>query len=106
MGIGADYYIFTNGKWTHESYLDVSAVEQYRNNIERDTGERFKDGKWKVAYSAAIEPEGKNSLRYPGNVSTSENSDFVLFDFFDYQPPFKDNQQFSSKLPNDLKQAR
>ena len=106
MGIGADYYIFTNGKWTHESYLDVSAVEQYRNNIERDTGERFKDGKWKVAYTAAVEPEGQNSLRYPGNVSTSENSDFVLFDFFDYQPPFKDNQQFSSKLPNDLKQAR
>jgi len=106
LGFGADYYIFTNGQWVHESYLDVNAVEQYRNNIERDTGERFKDGKWKVAYKAAIEPVGQNSLRYPGNVSTSKNSDFVLFDFFDYVPPFKDNQQFSSKLPNDLKQAR
>ena len=99
LGFGADYYIFTNGQWVHESYLDVSAVEQFRKNVESKTGSKYADGKWKVAYNTAIEPIGKNSLRYPGNVSTSENSDFVLFDFFDYQPPFKDNQQFSSTLP-------
>ena len=106
LGFGADYYIFTNGQWVHESYLDVSAVEQFRKNVESKTGSKYADGKWKVAYNTAIEPIGKNSLRYPNNVSTSENSDFVLFDFFDYQPPFKDNQQFSSTLPDDLKAAR
>ena len=106
FGVGADFFIFKDGQWVHESYLDISAVDQFRKNVERDTGERFKDGRWKFAYNTAIEPIGQNSLRYPGNVSTSENSDFVLFDFFDYVPPFKDNQQFSSKLPDDLKSAR
>ena len=106
FGITPEFFIFKDGQWVNEMYLDVSAVEQFRRNVERDTGERFKNGKWKFAYNTAIEPIGQNSLRYPNNVSTSENSDFVLFDFFDYQPPFKDNQQFSSTLPDELKAAR
>ena len=55
------------------------------------------------AYKTAINPVGFTSLRYPDNIATSDNSDFVLFDFFDYQPPFKDNQIFGSELPDSLK---
>ena len=40
-----------------------------------------------------VEPIGKTSVRYPKNVSTGDKSDFVIFDFFDYQPPFQEITQ-------------
>ena len=33
-------------------------------------------------------------------LATGEHSDFVLFDFFDYQPPFKDNTNLETKVDN------
>ena len=104
-GVRGDFFIWSeqNQNWVKSRYDNKDAIEQFRKNKELHS--KNKEG-WNVKYKTAVAEVGQNSLRYPGNVSTSENSDFVLFDFFDYQPPFKDNQQFSSKLPNDLKQAR
>ena len=58
------------------------------------------------SYSTAVEPIGKTSVRYPSDVSTGKKSDFVLFDFFDYQPPFRDNVAFSSELPERIKSSK
>ena len=97
-------------KWNGYSWETVSDVtnltsatelfrnkEQYMGNttsspaIEKETL-RLKP------YETAVESIGYNSLRYPKDVSTADNSDFVLFDFFDYQPPFKDNQNFETEV--------
>jgi len=54
----------------------------------------------------AVEPLGR-SLRYPRDVSTMQNSDFVLFDFFDYQPPFKDAESVTLyDLPKELRGSK
>ena len=89
--------------WVYTGDSGIDGVEQYRKNIAYRT--KNKEG-WNIAYKTTIAERGQNSLRYPNDVSTGSNSDFVLFDFFDYQPPFKDNQQFSSELPPELKSAR
>ena len=79
------------------------AVEYYRKNTEVQS--KDKEG-FNVPFKTAPNPIGSSSLRYPENVSLSDNSDYVLFDFFDYQPPFKDNQIFNAQLPDALKDAR
>ena len=84
--------------------MNFAAAELFRSNYKSRTGTDSEG--FNVAYKTAVEDIGYNSLRYPADVSTDSNSDFVLFDFFDYQPPFKDNQQFYAQLPDSLKAAR
>ena len=104
-GVRGDFFIWSeqNQNWVKSRYDNKDAIEQFRKNKELQS--KNKEG-WNVKYKTAVAEVGQNSLRYPDNVSTSSNSDFVLFDFFDYQPPFKDNQQFSDQLPDELKGAR
>jgi len=61
------------------------------NEITRD--------KWKganpggTAYTSIQVPAGgtaTGALRYPANVAMKENSDYVMFEFYEYQPPFQD----------------
>lgn len=65
--------------------------------------------KWKsanpggTAYNTVQVPAGgttTGALRYPANVAMKENSDYVMFEFFEYQPPFqninRDNTQAKS----------
>ena len=106
-------------KWNGVSWVTVSDVQnlteatklfrqrdEFKEATENDsiTTPALEKEKLKLsAYKTAINPVGFTSLRYPDNIATSDNSDFVLFDFFDYQPPFKDNQIFGSELPDSLK---
>ena len=81
---------------TQAKKLDGSSVTQYW---------QYTNGKWKQInkskYNTA-NPEAKNytalgvpsvttagSLRYPNDVATAEESDYVLFEFYKYQPPFQ-----------------
>ena len=105
-GLVDHLYIWRESTGTWELDIadgDQRAVKQFRQNVKERT--KDKEG-FNVAFKTAIAEIGSNSLRYPNDVSTSRNSDFVLFDFFDYQPPFKDNQQFSAQLPDELKGAK
>lgn len=110
-------YNSTFYKWDGNDWVTVSnvanlteATKLYRdrdlyqeNNTALKEEIKEKESIKFTPYEAAINPVGFTSVRYPKNVSTADNSDFVLFDFFDYQPPFKDNQTFSGELSNDLK---
>ena len=42
-------------------------------------------------YGAAVGAEG-TSLRFPHDMLIDEGEDFVMFDFYDYRPPFKDKR--------------
>lgn len=64
----------------------------------RDWSEITRD-KWKSAnpggsaYKSISVPAGgttTGALRYPKDVAMKENSDYVMFEFYDYQPPFQD----------------
>ena len=99
------FYKWNGYSW--ETVSDVtnltSATELYRNK-EQYMGNTTssptieKENLRLKPYETAVESIGYNSLRYPKDVSTADNSDFVLFDFFDYQPPFKDNQNFETEV--------
>lgn len=63
----------------------------------RAWGEITKD-KWKsanpggVAYTSISVPAGgttTGALRYPKDVAMKENSDYVMFEFYEYKPPFQ-----------------
>jgi len=71
----------------------------------RDWSEISRD-KWKsanpggTAYKSIQVPAGgttTGALRYPANVAMKEQSDYVMFEFYEYQPPFqninRDNTQ-------------
>ena len=42
-------------------------------------------------YGAAVDAIG-SSLRFPNDMLIDEGEDFVMFDFYDYRPPFKDKR--------------
>mgnify|MGYP005682063503 CR=1 FL=1 len=95
-------------KWDGEDWTRCKgdeAVELFRNRNEYQ-GNAEKESMKFESYSTAIQPKGSTSVRYPSDVSTGKNSDFVLFDFFDYQPPFRDNQAFSSELPSKVRASQ
>ena len=104
-------------KWDGTNWVTVSDVvnyteatklfrqrDEFKEANESNVNENIEKEKVRLsAYKTAINPVGFTSCRYPDNIATSDNSDFVLFDFFDYQPPFKDNQVFGDELPDALK---
>lgn len=95
---------FTYKKWNGQSWENVSrenAFDLYRRKDEFINQNSPESLKFK-AYSTTPEPIGK-SIRYPTDVSTGSNSDYVLFDFFDYQPPFRGNATMDDELPDALK---
>ena len=47
---------------------------------------------------AAVDGTG-SSLRFPHDMLIDEGEDFVMFDFYDYRPPFK-NRQYNDKVLN------
>ena len=74
-------------KWTGEKWTIISREEYDRLREKKDLfQEKFLD---QTRYTPTIEEY--YSSRYPFDVATHASSDFVMFDFFDYQPPFKNN---------------
>lgn len=71
----------------------------------RDWNEITKD-KWKsanpggTAYTAISTPSGgttTGALRYPKDVAMKENSDYVMFEFYEYKPPFQNINRADTK---------
>ena len=46
----------------------------------------------KLAVGRAVAPENARSVRYPHDMRIGDSEDFVLFDFYDYKPPFQDKK--------------
>ena len=42
----------------------------------------------RLAVGRAVAPENARSVRYPHDMRIGDSEDFVLFDFYDYKPPF------------------
>lgn len=67
---------------TNKSKADA-LIEANRSKLNLDTREEYKG-----EYNAGGIPNPTDALRYPTN---SESSDFVLFEFYKYAPPWKTN---------------
>lgn len=50
-----------------------------------------------TAFTGLPAPSLTTSLRYPADAATSTTSDYVLFDFYEYQPPFQNINKGASK---------
>ena len=101
------FYKWNGDRW--EATKGDEALNLYRNRNEYQANQVDGINQENLAfksYQTAIEPEGKTSVRYPSNVSTGKKSDYVLFDFFDYQPPFRDNAAFASELPEGVRASK
>ena len=100
-------------RWDGENFVYVSPEEagKFYQNRNDYINETLSETKYD-AYISATRPEGVSaegvaqSLRYPFDVSTGDWSDYVIFDFFDYQPPFKDNEGFYAELPDNVKASK
>ena len=75
--------------WERKSEFDGSETKEDKETL------KF------VAYQTTLEPKGV-SVRFPDNIAVGEMSDYVIFDFFDYQPPFRGNQTFGGELSEQL----
>ena len=101
------FYKWNGDRW--EACKGDEALELFRNRDEYQQNQVDGINQENLAfksYETAVEPVGKTSVRYPANVSTGEKSDYVLFDFFDYQPPFRDNTSFTSELPEGVRASK
>ena len=78
---------------TNESDLKKLEVEYPRgDNAFDDSGYTPKvEIKSYNDYGAAVDATG-TSLRFPNDMLIDEGEDFVMFDFYDYRPPFKDKR--------------
>ena len=47
-----------------------------------------------MPYVPTVADKGIGSLRFPSDVATSSDSEFVIFDFYDYKPPFQGKTSF------------
>lgn len=50
---------------------------------------------------SAASPAGEKVLKYPKEVATSFNSDYVVFEFFEYNPPFGRGKGGDGAIPTD-----
>jgi len=100
--VGQKYYqSYMNAGWnsstlypvTNESDLKKLEVEYPRgDNAFDDSGYTPKvEIKSYNDYGAAVDATG-TSLRFPNDMLIDEGEDFVMFDFYDYRPPFKDKR--------------
>lgn len=74
------YYIYRNGEWKLTTEQDATKAED--TYLEQNSGS--------VSYKALADPGIQStSLRYPRDAGLASGSDYVLFEFYEYQPPFQ-----------------
>ena len=100
--VGQKYYqSYMNAGWnsstlypvTNESDLKKLEVEYPRGDNAFDDSDYNPKLEIKSYndYGAAVDAAG-TSLRFPNDMLIDEGEDFVMFDFYDYRPPFKDKR--------------
>jgi hypothetical protein len=104
--------------WDGEDWVNVDAKEAYEKWTNQEElreiarQEDLSSGRYDEIVPATrplgvFGPTGEQtSLRFPSDVSTESFSDYVIFDFYDYVPPFRENQAFESELPDALKASK
>ena len=75
-------------KWTGEKWVIISEDEY--NRLKANASQYKNDAVPVTRYTPVIEEV--ESVRYPFDIATHASNDFVIFDFFDYQPPFSKNK--------------
>ena len=75
-------------KWTGEKWVIISEDEY--NRLKANKSQYKNDAVPVTRYTPVIEEV--ESVRYPFDIATHASNDFVIFDFFDYQPPFSKNK--------------
>ena len=78
-------------KWTGEKWVIISEDEY--NRLKANKSQYKNDAVPVTRYTPVIEEV--ESVRYPFDIATHASNDFVIFDFFDYQPPFSKNAKVS-----------
>ena len=89
-------YYFTNGQYELYPYKVTNESDIKKLEAEYPRGDNtFDDSDYsnlKISdYGAAVEGVG-TSLRFPNDMLIDEGEDFVMFDFYDYRPPFIDKR--------------
>tara|TARA_B100001564_G_scaffold351555_1_gene357586 strand:+ start:69 stop:1223 length:1155 start_codon:yes stop_codon:yes gene_type:complete len=95
---GAKYPIWTGSSWTTGGNIQPKGrkynpkgysnpYEDYNPFLEEVSTIKTKFGGSGTAVNGA-----GGSVRYPHDMLIDEAEDFVMFDFYDYRPPFKDKQ--------------
>ena len=95
---GAEWVSISESKYV-ELYSQKDVFEQDHIQATQD-GELVSDdirNKFKK-YSPQL-AEASKSLRYPNDVSIANTSDFVIFNFYDYKPPFQERNSIGASLP-------
>ena len=95
------------GKWNGKKWEPISneeAVDLYRDKDFHLKGEDKR--KVKIRYkSVRLPSDSKRAIRYPKDIAEGEHTDYVLFDFYEYQPPFKlDKRMTKYELPKSFSQ--
>ena len=102
------YYISTTGGnysatgWNYEEVTDKETLDRLAKKYNR--GEDYLSGDFnpqletkttiKTRFGGAgVAPEGAaGSVRFPSDMLVDEGEDFVMFDFYNYKPPFQDKK--------------
>lgn len=89
------------GDWVQIGNNEAIDLFERKSEFDGSEEKEEKEALKFVAYQTALEPKPV-SVRFPDDVATGDMSDYVIFDFFDYQPPFRGNETFGAELNNKL----
>ena len=102
---GEGGWIEVDAETAYEKYLQKEELRELSKQKAIDSG-KYDEIVPATSPLGKFENGEQRSLRFPWNVSTSDISDYVIFDFYDYVPPFRENQAFESELPDALKASK
>ena len=74
-------------KWNGSKWVNVSpdtAAKLFRNREQQKD-----DGGYTELINVRLPSGSARAIRYPRDIAEGQASDYVLFDFYEYQPPFK-----------------
>ena len=80
-------------RWDGDSWVKIDAAAAEILYKQRD---KFKpNANDSSKYKALTSYTSASAIRYPKDIASGEMSDYVTFDFYDYQPPFSANKKMS-----------
>jgi hypothetical protein len=83
-----EYYKYTNGQWMLTTDRDEKKAKD--DYLDQNNGS--------LSYNVLGSPGiGAASLRYPKDAAMASNSDYVLFEFYKYVPPFQNINKGATK---------
>ena len=80
-------------RWDGDSWVKIDAdaaaiLFKQKDKYEPNTNNPKK-------YKALTSYTSASAIRYPKDIASGQSSDYVTFDFYDYQPPFSANKKMS-----------